>query len=209
MKKPKTLQSIFQHYIKWIFLSSLIGVGCGVASAIFFRTLELTTEFREAHSWLLFLLPLGGLIVGAAYHYWGRSVEAGNNLIIDEFHDLKNVVPFRMAPLVLFGTIATHLFGGSAGREGTAVQMGGSIADQFTRIFKMNPEDRRTLLMAGMAGGFGSVFGVPFAGTIFGGGVFQWVYGTKAANGEANNHPPHRNWAAIQRLQIPYSVKMD
>lgn len=168
MKKPKTLQSIFQHYVKWIFLSSLIGVGCGVASTIFLRTLELTTEFREAHSWLLFLLPLGGLIVGGAYHYWGKSVEAGNNLIIDEFHDLKNVVPFRMAPLVLFGTLATHLFGGSAGREGTAVQMGGSIADQFTRIFKMTPEDRRTLLMAGMAGGFGSVFGVPFAGTIFG-----------------------------------------
>lgn len=106
--------------------------------------------------------------MGLLYHHFGKSVERGNNLIIDEFHDPQAVIPFRMAPLVLLGTLATHLFGGSAGREGTAVQMGGSIADQFTNLFKVNRDERRTLLMAGMAGGFGSVFGVPWAGMIFG-----------------------------------------
>ena len=145
-----------------------MGVACGVASALFLSILERATEIREGHHFLLYLLPVGGLIVGGIYHFFGRSVEGGNNLIIDEFHDPKSVIPFRMAPLVLIGTVFTHLFGGSAGREGTAVQMGGSIADQFTHIFKMDRIERRTLLMAGMSGGFGSVFGVPFAGTVFG-----------------------------------------
>jgi H+/Cl- antiporter ClcA len=154
--------------VKWILLSTIVGAACGVASAIFLASLDFATQTREAHPWLLLLLPLGGLIVGAAYHAFGGKVEGGNNLMIEEFHDPQSVIPFRMAPLVLFGTLFTHLFGGSAGREGTAVQMGGSIADQFTAILKMDRVERRTLLMAGMSGGFASVFGVPFAGTLFG-----------------------------------------
>jgi H+/Cl- antiporter ClcA len=130
--------------------------------------LERATELRLAHPWLLLLLPLGGLVIGALYHAFGRDVEGGNNLVIDEFHDPKKVIPLRMAPLVLLGTIVTHLFGGSAGREGTAVQMGASIGDQFTHVLKLDRSERRLLLMAGMSGGFGSVFGVPIAGTLFG-----------------------------------------
>lgn len=168
MKRQKSLLLFLKYYVKWIALSALVGALCGVASGVFLAVLEEATQTRNEHSWLLYLLPFGGLLVGGAYHRFGRGVEAGNNLIIDEFHDPQNVVPIRMAPLVLCGTIITHLFGGSAGREGTAVQMGGSIADQFTHIFKMDRVERRTLLMAGMSGGFGSVFGVPFAGTIFG-----------------------------------------
>jgi H+/Cl- antiporter ClcA len=168
LRQAKSLKSIFFYYAKWIALSTLVGAACGTASAVFLAVLEAATNIRTTHSWLLYLLPLGGLAVGGLYHTFGRKVEGGNNLIIDEFHDPKAVIPFRMAPLVLLGTILTHLFGGSAGREGTAVQMGGSIADQFTHLFKMNREERRTLLMAGMSGGFGSVFGVPFAGMIFG-----------------------------------------
>ncbi len=159
---------IIRYYVRWSILSSLIGVLCGTASAVFLFVLERTTLLREHHPTLLYLLPVGGLIVGGLYHFFGRSVEGGNNLIIDEFHNSKSVIPIRMAPLVLLGTVFTHLFGGSAGREGTAVQMGGSIADQFTHFIKANVEQRRTLLMAGMSGGFGSVFGVPFAGMIFG-----------------------------------------
>jgi H+/Cl- antiporter ClcA len=168
LNQTKSFFPVLKYYAKWIFLSSLVGAACGVASAVFLSVLEKATEIREGHHWLLYCLPLGGLIVGSVYHFYGRSVEGGNNLIIDEFHDPKSVIPFRMAPLVLIGTVFTHLFGGSAGREGTAVQMGGSIADQFAHFFKMDRVERRTLLMAGMSGGFGSVFGVPFAGTIFG-----------------------------------------
>ena len=137
------------------------------AALLGFGILLTTKMGAVGMAWANFL-PLGGLAVGLVYHFFGRSIEGGNNLIIDEFHDPVSVIPFRMAPLVLVGTVLTHLFGGSAGREGTAVQMGGSIADQFTHIFKLNRADRRTLLMAGMSGGFGSVFGVPFAGAIFG-----------------------------------------
>ncbi|MGZ6420935.1 MAG: voltage-gated chloride channel family protein [Bdellovibrionota bacterium] len=164
----RAILSLCRHYSRWALISTIIGIGCGVASAIFLLALDVVTEFREQHHWLLYLLPIGGALVGFSYHYFGRSVEGGNNLIIDQFHDPQTVIPFRMAPLVLLGTLLTHLFGGSAGREGTAVQMGGSIADQLTHVFKVSRGDRRTLLMAGMAGGFGSVFGVPFAGTLFG-----------------------------------------
>lgn len=167
MNLKKTLHH-FCYFLKWIFFSAVIGVFCGIASAFFLAVLEKTTNFRDQQNWLLFLLPLGGLSIGYLYHKLGAEVEGGNNLIIDEFHDPKKVIPFRMAPLVLLGTICTHLFGGSAGREGTAVQMGGSIADQFSHRFNMDGTERKILLMAGMSGGFGSVFGVPFAGAIFG-----------------------------------------
>ncbi len=160
--------SLLKYYLLWTLLSGLIGLLSGTASAGFLFSLDLVTQLREAHPWLLFLLPLGGALVGSLYYYFGKDVDAGSNLIIDEFHDAKAIIPIRMTPLVLIGTLLTHLFGGSAGREGTAVQMGASIADQFTKIFKLESRDRRTLLMAGMAGGFGSVFGVPFAGTLFG-----------------------------------------
>ncbi|MHC5830407.1 MAG: chloride channel protein, partial [Nostoc sp.] len=83
-------------------------------------------------------------------------------------HNPKNIIPFRMAPLVLLGTDLTHLFGGSAGREGTALQMGASLADQLTKILHFQGANRRILLTAGISGGFASVFGTPLAGTVFG-----------------------------------------
>ncbi len=168
MNLLKSFKSVIKYYAKWSVISSLIGIACGLASGVFLWALEATTKIRDAHIWLVYLLPLGGWLVGFLYHTVGQKVEGGNNLIIDEFHEPQSVIPVRMAPLVLIGTVITHIFGGSAGREGTAVQMGGSIADQFTHLFKMGRVERRTLLMAGMSGGFGSVFGVPFAGTVFG-----------------------------------------
>jgi len=162
------LKKLTHYYSKWILISTLVGVSCGIASAIFLASLDWVTTTRQNHTWLVYCLPIGGLLIGWLYQKDGRNSDRGNNLLIDEFHDPKEVVPLVMAPLVYFGTLATHLFGGSAGREGTAVQMGGSIADQIGRWFKIDRDERRTLLMAGMSGGFASVFGVPFAGTIFG-----------------------------------------
>jgi H+/Cl- antiporter ClcA len=151
-----------------VVLAALVGVMAGSASALFLVALDLVTGVRLAHPWLLWLLPPAGFVVGLLYLRLGASVEAGNNLLIDEIHDPKRVVPLRMAPLVFIGTVLTHLFGGSAGREGTAVQMGGALADQLTHVFRLSGEQRRVMLMSGIAAGFASVFGTPLAGAIFG-----------------------------------------
>ncbi len=139
----------------------------GSASAFFLWALDAVTRFRFAHPGLLFLLPIGGLLVGTLYQLYGKSAAGGNNLLIDEIHQPGAGVPRRMAPLILLGTLVTHLFGGSAGREGTAVQMGGSIAAAFARMLNLDAAEVRILLMAGVAAGFGSIFGTPVAGAVF------------------------------------------
>ncbi len=153
---------------KWLLLALVVAVLAGSASAFFLFSLEWATAWREAHPWLIWLLPLAGFAVGWVYLHFGKSVEAGNNLLIDEIHDPKKVIPLRMAPLVLGGTIISHLFGASVGREGTAVQMGGALADQLTHALRLPPQQRRLLIMAGISAGFASVFGTPLAGAIFG-----------------------------------------
>ncbi len=160
--------SVVRYLARWIPIAVLVGLLAGTASALLIWSLNVATDIRESHRWLIALLPLAGLLVGLMYRNFGTSVEAGNNLILDEIHDPKRRIPIRMTPLILIGTFITHLFGGSAGREGTALQTGASLADQLARPFRMNPVERRVLLMAGISGGFASVFGTPLAGAIFG-----------------------------------------
>ncbi|PBJ12269.1 voltage-gated chloride channel family protein [Flavobacterium sp. ACN6] len=152
---------------KWILICALIGILSGSASAFFLVSLEWVTKYRMQHEWIIWLLPFGGFLVGLSYYYWGESVVKGNNLLLEEYENPKKVIPFKMAPLVLFGTLITHLFGGSAGREGTAVQMGGAIADQFTKIFNLDNSERKILIILGISAGFASVFGTPLAGAVF------------------------------------------
>lgn len=152
---------------KWLAVLIPMAVAIGSASAFFLWSLDALTRVRFSNPWLLWLLPLSGLAVGWLYHRHGKSSAAGNNLLIDEIHQPGAGVPLRMAPLVLIGTLATHLFGGSAGREGTALQMGGSIAGAFARFLKLDAGSVRLLLMAGVAAGFGSIFGTPIAGVVF------------------------------------------
>ncbi|QGZ66654.1 voltage-gated chloride channel family protein [Paraburkholderia acidisoli] len=159
---------LLPYFGKWLLIASLVATLAGSASAFFLVVLDGATAWRETHRWAIWLLPFAGFAVGWVYHRLGKPVDAGNNLLIDEIHDPKKVVPLRMAPLVLGGTIVSHLFGASVGREGTAVQMGGALADQLTHVFRLNHEDRRILLMAGMSAGFASVFGTPLAGAVFG-----------------------------------------
>lgn len=153
---------------QWIVLGASVGAVCGLASALFLWILDLATGFRTGHERIVYTLPLAGLVLGALYERFGGSVRGGNNLVIDTIHDDGPEIPLRMAPLVLVGTVLTHLFGGSAGREGTAVQMGASLTDWISHRLKLEKGLRHQLLRAGVAGGFGSVFGTPIAGTVFG-----------------------------------------
>ena len=153
---------------QWVGLGTLVGIACGIASALFLKSLEYATRLREAHEVLIYCLPLAGLAVGFLYDRWGSAIKGGNNLVIDTVHENAAQIPLRMAPMVFIGTVLTHVFGGSAGREGTAVQMGASLADWISHRLRVDKEIRRLLLVAGVAGGFGSVFGTPIAGALFG-----------------------------------------
>ncbi|AOJ05311.1 MULTISPECIES: voltage-gated chloride channel family protein [Burkholderia] len=170
MKRLQILEPVAMlvHLCRWLALSAVVGTLAGSASALFLRALDFATGTRVAHPWLLWLLPVAGFATGWIYHRVGQSVERGNNLLIDEIHDPQRIVPKRMAPLVLVATVVTHLFGGSAGREGTAVQMGGALADRVTQLLRLDRDDRRIMLMGGIAAGFASVFGTPLAGAVFG-----------------------------------------
>jgi len=162
-----TLRSLSGLALQWLLVCSAVAVLAGSASALFLFSLDWATRTREAHPGLIWGLPLVGFAVGWLYLKWGQSVDAGNNLLIDEIHDPSRVVPLRMAPLILGSTVASHLVGASVGREGTAVQMGGALADQISHRFQFSAAQRRVVLMTGMAAGFASVFGTPLAGAVF------------------------------------------
>jgi H+/Cl- antiporter ClcA len=161
-----------QYIGLWLVLAALVGILSGSASAIFLILLDIATNLREGYPWLIALLPVAGLGIGYVYYQYGANSSKGNNLLLEALYSPPTRIPLRMTPLVLFGTIVTHLFGGSAGREGTAVQMGGSLADQLTRWYALPKTDRRILIICGVAGGFASVFGTPLAGAIF---ALEWM----------------------------------
>ena len=139
----------------------------GSAGAFFLWSLDAVTRLRWGQPWLLWLLPGLGGAVALLYIKLGGRAEAGTSLLLEEIDEPGQGVPARMAPLILLGTLGTHLGGGSAGREGTALQMGGSLGGMVARHFAVAPEGRAGLLMAGMAAGFGAVFGTPWAGAAF------------------------------------------
>lgn len=153
---------------KWLIISAVIGILTGSASALFLLSLEAVTSIREANPYLLYFLPIGGMTVSYLYWKYGGSCAKGNNLILEQIQRGHERIPKRLAPFVLFGTLVTHVLGGSAGREGTAVQMSGSLSDWVGRGFRLSGKERKLALMCGISGGFGSVFGTPLAGAIFG-----------------------------------------
>lgn len=161
------VRELVTKFAQWLSLGALIGVIAGAASALFLTLLEQVTAARLANERFVYALPVVGLMLGLLWERYGAPIKAGNNLIIDTLHDGGPPVPLRMAPMVLLGTVSAHLVGASVGREGTAVQMGASLADWVAHRLRVKDDVRRHLLAAGVAGGFGSVFGTPIAGALF------------------------------------------
>lgn len=164
--KESELTSII--FLRWFLLASISGVAVGVVISFFLKSLQWATDTRESNPWLLYMLPIGGAFISYLYSKYGKDSAKGNNLIIERINEGEGRVPFRMAPLVLFGTFITHLFGGSAGREGTGVQIGASVSSKVGDLLRLKGMDYTILIISGVSSGFGVVFGTPIAGTVFG-----------------------------------------
>lgn len=157
----KSLTSLF----KWLLIAVLVGCVVGGISSLFSFALTAVTKFRETYRWMFFLLPVSGLCVVFLYDKFGKD-DGGTNQVLSTLRSQDNV-PFRSAPLIFVSTALTHLCGGSAGREGAAIQLGGSIANQLGRWIHLDEEDRHVIVMCGMSAAFAAIFGTPMAAAVF------------------------------------------
>ena len=153
-------------FLKWGFLGVLMGAIGGVLGAVFHHALHFVTHVRSEHMWLIFLLPLGGLLTVAIYRLFGMQGNRGTNEIIDATLDGHAVSPM-VAPSIFLATAITYLFGGSAGREGAALQLGGSTASMLAKLFRLKTQERKVMVMAGMSAVFAGLFGTPLTATLF------------------------------------------
>lgn len=168
MGKEKTL-SVFKYilsFLKWTALGASAGAIVGTAGAAFAYCLQLVTDFRTALPLLVLGLPLAGLLIVFLYHSAGIRESRGTNLVLASIRT-DEPIPFAMAPLIFAGTVLTHLFGGSAGREGAALQLGGSIAQNLARRLRLSSGSRRLLTMCGMSACFSALFGTPMSAAFF------------------------------------------
>ena len=151
---------------QWLLLSGLTGIACGLVGAAFTWCVSQATTMRTAHPWLLFCMPFAGLIIVFSYRVAGMGNDSGTNQIIASVRG-GDRPRMRLAPLIFLGSVLTHLTGGSAGREGAALQIGGSISAGIGRLLRLGKENVNTIIQCGMAGLFSALFGTPLTATVF------------------------------------------
>lgn len=154
-------------FIKWLICSAIIGISCGAVGTAFHYSVEYVTQFRSWHRWIIFLLPAAGLLIVFLYRAGGIKHDKGTNLVIGSIRNPEYNVPFRMAPLIFITTVITHLFGGSAGREGAALQIGGSLGASIGKLIKMDDSDKHIMTLCGMSAVFAALFGTPVTAALF------------------------------------------
>lgn len=152
--------------IKWVVFSIISGIVVGTTGTIFYFSMSFVTGLRSDYPWLVLFLPVGGLLIAGAYHLMWDENDTGTNLVLSAIHSGDHL-PLRMAPLIFVSTLITHLFGGSAGREGAALQLGGSIGNGIGRLFRFDEKDKHIMIMCGMSAAFSALFGTPMAAAIF------------------------------------------
>ena len=152
--------------VKWVIFAIISGIVVGLVGTAFYFCMDTVTRLRGSHPWLIWLLPVGGLVIVGAYHLLHDEKDTGTNLVISSIHSGDNL-PLRMAPLIFISTLITHLLGGSAGREGAALQLGGSIGNEIGKLFKFDEKDKHIMTMCGMSAAFSALFGTPMAAAIF------------------------------------------
>lgn len=156
---------IFLHFLRWGVISCAIGALIGAIGAGFYFAMQYVTDLRGTYPFLLYFLPLAGLVIALLYELAGESKQ-GTNLVLSSVRQ-EGRIPFLMAPLIFVSTILTHMFGGSAGREGAALQLGGSIAQQCGRFLRMKPDSLNIITLCGMSACFAALFGTPIAAAFF------------------------------------------
>lgn len=156
----------FFTFFKWSLFSILSGIIVGGIGTFFYFCMDNAATTRGAYPWLIFLLPAAGLFIAGAYRFMHNETDTGTNLVLSAIHSGESI-PLKMAPLIFISTVTTHLFGGSAGREGAALQLGGSIGNSLGRAFRFDEKDQHIMIMCGMSAAFSALFGTPMAAAIF------------------------------------------
>ena len=151
---------------KWVIFAALTGAIVAFVGSAFYFALSFVTIVREQHSWMIYLLPIAGLLIVGLYRLMHYEKDGGTNLVISAIHS-GDRIPLRMTPLIFISTVLTHLCGGSAGREGAALQIGGSIGNGLGTLFKFDEKDKHVIIMCGMSAAFSTLFGTPMAAAIF------------------------------------------
>jgi H+/Cl- antiporter ClcA len=164
--KVRSAGYFFTTFVKWVLLASITGLIGGIVGAMFHASVEHVTEFRIENDWLIFFLPMSGVVIAIMYRLFNMSDSRGTNHIINCIRCAENV-PMVMAPLIFISTVITHLFGGSAGREGAALQLGGSIGSKVGEVFHLDEKDMHLIILCGMSGVFSGLFGTPLTAALF------------------------------------------
>ena len=162
-KKLNLNQSI--DFIRILIYAAIVGLGAGFLGTLFTFSINSVTQIRLNHPWLIYFLPIGGIVIVLLYKL-AKYKDAGTDLVINSIHSEPHL-PVRVGPLIFVSSVITHLFGGSAGREGAALQIGGSVGSFVSKTLHLKEEDKKTLIMAGMSGCFSALFGTPLTAAIF------------------------------------------